>query len=95
MPQLNNNRYVTLVGDEEDEDNDTKSIGVENDGEITGVRHDNKTTVVDSNNKSTESGNMGENDEAYEMALVEEAIAEVERDIAEGTDLLTVTETET
>ena len=37
----------------------------------------------------------GETDESDEMALIEEAISEVERDIAEGTDLLAGTETET
>ena len=37
MPKLNNNQYATLAGKEDDEDNDTESIGVENDGEITGV----------------------------------------------------------
>ena len=37
MTQLNNNQYATLEGDEDDEDNDTKSTGVENDGKITGV----------------------------------------------------------
>ena len=38
---------------------------------------------------------MGATDEADELALVEEAIAESERDIAEGTDLLAGTETKT
>ena len=41
MPQLNNNQYASLAGDEDgnkkghDQENDTESIGVENDGEIT------------------------------------------------------------
>ena len=37
MPQLNNNHYAALEVEEDDEYNDTKSIGLENDGEITGV----------------------------------------------------------
>ena len=37
MPQLNNNKYAALTGEEEDEDNDTKSTEVENDGKIIGV----------------------------------------------------------
>ena len=40
-------------------------------------------------------GRTGETDEVYELARIEEAIAEAERYIAEGTDLLAVTETET
>ena len=36
-PQLNNNNYAALVGEEEDKDNVTKSTGVENDRETTGV----------------------------------------------------------
>ena len=95
MPQLNNNQYGSLEGEEEDEDNDTKSTGVYNDGKITGVQHDNKTTGVDSDNESTESGIKEATEKADELSLVEEAIAEAERDIAEGTDLLAVTETET
>ena len=67
---------------------------MDNDGEITGVRHDNEITGVDSDNKRTESGSTGKNDEADELALIEEAIAEAERDIAEATDLLAGTETE-
>ena len=50
---------------------------------------------MDSNNESAELGSTGETDEAYEMALIKKAISEAERDIAEGTDLLTGTETET
>ena len=53
MPQLNNNQYVALEGEEDNKDNDTKIIGVESDGKITGVRNDKKFTEVDSNNKST------------------------------------------
>ena len=37
---------------------------------------------------------MGETDKADELSLIEEAIAEAERDIAEGTDILAGTETE-
>ena len=68
---------------------------MENGGEITGVQHDNKITGVYSKNKSTESGSTGETNKVDEMALIEEDIAEAEQDIVEGTDLLTVTETET
>ena len=32
MPQLNNNQYVALAGKEDEEDNDTKSTGVQKDG---------------------------------------------------------------
>ena len=58
------------------------------------MRHDGKTTGVDSNNEITESGITGATDKAYGLALIEEAIAEAELDIAEGTDLLAGTETE-
>ena len=68
---------------------------MENNGEITGVRHDDKTTGVDSNNESTELGSTGATDKADELALIEEAIEEAERDIVEGTDLLAGTETKT
>ena len=37
MPQLNNQQYAALVGEEDDKGNDTVSRGVENYGEITGV----------------------------------------------------------
>ena len=40
-------------------------------------------------------GSMGATDKVDEMALIEEAIVETERDIAEGTDLLVGNETET
>ena len=83
-----------MVGKEDYEYSDTESTGVENNGKITGVRHNNKITGLNSNNESTESVSTWENDEAGEMALIEEAI-EVERDIAEGTGLLADTETET
>ena len=53
MPQLNNNQYAALAGEEENEENDTKSTGVENNGKITGVRHDNKTSGVDNDNDIT------------------------------------------
>ena len=79
--------------------NDTKSTGVDKDGKITGVWHNKKIIGVDSNNESTgiksESGSTGATDKADEMAIIEEAIAESERDIAEGTELLAGTETET
>ena len=68
---------------------------MENDGKITGVRHDNGITGVDSNNKSAESGSTGATDEVDKLALIDEATTEAERDIAEGTDLLAGTETET
>ena len=44
---------------------------------------------------STESGSTGATDKADELELIEEAIAESEQDIAEGTNLLSGTETET
>ena len=54
---------------------------------------------MDSDNDSmgvkSESGSTGATDEADEMALIEEAIAEADRDITKGTDLLAGTETET
>ena len=72
---------------------------MENKGKITGVRHDNEITELDSDNESTgiklESGSTVKTDPADEMAIIEEAIAEVERDIAKGTELLAGTETET
>ena len=68
---------------------------MDNDREITGVRHDNEITGVDSNNDSAESGSKGATDEVDKLALIEEAIAEADQDIAEGTDLLAGTETET
>ena len=37
MPKLHDNQYAALAGEEYDEDNDTKSTGMENDGEIKGV----------------------------------------------------------
>ena len=86
---------MALAGEEYNEENYTKSTGVENDGKITGVCHNNEITGVDSDNKSRESVNTEATDEAGEMALIEEAIAEAERDIAEGVDLLAGTETKT
>ena len=62
---------------------------MENNVEITGVRHDNKIIGVDSNNESTELGGTGATDKADEMTLIDEAITETERDIAEGNDILT------
>ena len=76
MPQLNNNQYAALVGEEDNENNDTESIGVDNDGKITGVRHDDKTTGVNSDNESMESGITGATENADKMALIEESIAE-------------------
>ena len=92
--QTFNNQYGALVDEEENEDNDNKSTGVDNDGEIKGVRHHNEIVGVDSNNESTKSGITGKNDKADELALIEEAIAEAERDIAEATDILAGTATE-
>ena len=37
IKQLNNKQYAELVGEEDDEDNDTKSTGVDNHSEITGL----------------------------------------------------------
>ena len=54
--------------------------------------HDEKITGVDSDNESTESGITGKNDKADKLALIEEAIAEAERDIVKATDLLAGTE---
>ena len=56
--------------------------------------HDNEIIVVDSDNNSTESVSTGKTDKVDELALVEEAIAEAELDIAEATDLIAGTETE-
>ena len=93
IPQINKNQYALLADEEENEDNDNKSTGVDNDGEITGVRQHEKITGLDSNNKSAESVSTGKTDEVDKLELIEEAIAEVERDIAEATDLLAGTET--
>ena len=72
---------------------------MENNREITGVRHDEEITGVDIDSESmgvkSESGSTGTTNEADEMALIEEAIAEAERGITEGTELLAGTETET
>ena len=68
---------------------------MENDSKITGMRHGGKIAGVDSDNKRAESGSTGATDKADKMALIEEAIAEAERDIAEGNDILAGTETET
>ena len=59
------------------------------------MHHGKKIKGVDSNNESTELRSTGSTEEADEMILTEEAIAESERDIAEGTDLLAENETET
>ena len=50
---------------------------------------------MDSDSESAESGSTGSTEEAGELALIEEAIAEAERDIAEATDLLAGNEIET
>ena len=86
---------MALSGREDNEGNGTKSTGVENDGEITGFRHDDKITGVDSDNESTELESKGATENVDELALIEESIAGEERDIAEGTNLLEGTETET
>ena len=70
IPKLNNHQYAALAGEDNDEDNDTESTGVENGGEITGVRHDDNTTGVDRDNKSTESGSTVATDKADELALI-------------------------
>ena len=93
MPQLNNIQYAALSVKEDNEDNDTENTGVDNNGEIIGVQHDKNITGVDSDNKIMESGSTGETDKSVELALIEEAISEAERDIVEGTDLLAGTET--
>ena len=67
---------------------------MDNDGEITGVRHNDQITGVDSDNDSTKLGSTGATEKADEMSLIEEATAESEQDIAEGTDILAGTETE-
>ena len=63
------------------------------------MQHADKITGVDSYNERTgvkpESGSTGATDKADKMALIEEAIEEVERDIMKWTDKLEVTETET
>ena len=92
-PQTYNNKYAALADKEENEDNNNESTGVDNDSKTTGVRHDDEITGEDSDNESAESGSTGKNDKADELALIEKAIAEAERDIAEATDLLAGTET--
>ena len=67
---------------------------MDNDRKITGLRHNDKITGVDSDNESAESGSTGSTDKVDELALIEEATAEAERDIAEATDQLAGTETE-
>ena len=60
---------------------------------MTGVESNEKTTGVKSESEST--GATDSRYKADKMALIEEDIEEAERDIAEGTDLLSRTETET
>ena len=95
ITQLNNSQYAEIADKEDDAENDTESTGVENDRKITGVCHNDEITGVDSDNKSTESGSTVAPDEADEMALIEEVIAEAEQNILGGTYLLAGTETET
>ena len=59
------------------------------------MQHDNEITGVDIDKESAKLGSIGATDEAYKLALVEEAISEAERDIAEATDLLAGNETKT
>ena len=72
---------------------------MDNDSKITGVRNKDKSTGVDNDNESmginSESRSTGATDKADKIALIEEAISEAERDIAEGTELLAGTESET
>ena len=75
---------------EENQENDTKSTGVENKGKSTGVDSNNEITGIKS-----ESGNTGATDKTAEISLIEEAITEAERDIAGGKELLVGTETKT
>ena len=49
---------------------------------------------MDSDNESAELVSRGKNDKADKLALIEEAIEEAERDIAEATDLLAGNDTE-
>ena len=105
IARIQKNQYAALADDEgndENEDkqeNDTKSTGVENSSKSTGVCHENESTGVDSNNESTgiksESDSTGAADEADEMTLIEETIAEAERDIVEGKEKLAGAETKT
>ena len=44
MPQLNNNKYVALADEEDNEGNKNEITGVDNDGEIIGVQHNDKIT---------------------------------------------------
>ena len=70
-----------MENNEDDEDNDKRTVGED---KITGVYSDNnKGTGV----KSESTVVAGENDESDDMALIEETIAEAEREIAEGTEL--------
>ena len=50
---------------------------------------------MESDNESTESGSTVATSKEDEMALIVEAIAEAEKDIAEGTGILSGTETKT
>ena len=93
-PQTYNNQYAALVDEEENEDNDNKGTGVDSNGKRTGVRHNDKITGVDSNNESAELGSIGKDDEADKLELIEEAITEAERYIAEASDIIAGTETE-
>ena len=94
IPQINNNQYAALANEEENECNNNESTGMENDSEITGVQHDDKISGVDSDSESAESESTGSTEKSDELELIEEAIAEAERDIVEATDILAGTETE-
>ena len=92
-PQTYNNQYAALADKEEKEDNNNEITGVDNDGE---------SQECDTTTKSQKwtATMRAQNQEAQEkmtnldkLALIEEAIGEAERDIAEATDLLAGTET--
>ena len=93
--QINSNQYAALAGKEDNEGNNTESTGVDSDGKIIGFRHYGEITGMDNDNESAESGSMGATDESDKLTLIEEAIAEAERDITEATDIIAGTETKT
>ena len=64
IPQINNNQYAALAGEEDNGGNDNEITGVDNDGEIIGVQHNDEITGLDSDNESAESGSTGSTDEA-------------------------------
>ena len=78
-----NNQYAPLAENDEDGEDDNKNTWVED--KSTGEdRDNNKSTGV----KSESTGVTEENDESYSMSLIKGAISESERDISEGTELL-------